>query len=295
MMRPQLRPGPLSWSSLWILPVRDRPAPSKEEEVNDVENAIEEQERPGYYAVIPADVRYDQSLPANAKLLYGEISALARKDGCCYAGNAYFAGLYGCTEPTVTRLISALVKAGYIARQVVKDKTGQIVLRKLWLKVSVPEELPPYKNDGTPQQFCMEGTHKNVGYKNTSSNNIKDPQEGPVSKRKNPCLTDEQIQAFCVEWIKTHGESWTAPEKNALYASVVGFYSPRDTKKHTPSRTLISVKTLFSKLRDYGAGNPAAMKEMLDRAIMGNWKSVFPLNDSAPAAEPPKEEKTEWL
>ena len=35
----------------------------------------------GYYAVIPAEVRYDKSLKPNAKLLYGELTSLCSRSG----------------------------------------------------------------------------------------------------------------------------------------------------------------------------------------------------------------------
>ena len=58
-------------------------------------------EKPNYYAVIPANVRYDKDLTANAKLLYGEISALAQKNGICFATKEYFSKLYNLSERAI--------------------------------------------------------------------------------------------------------------------------------------------------------------------------------------------------
>jgi len=71
-------------------------------------------ESPGYYAIIPATVRYDKSLPQGAKLLYGEISALCNKKGFCWARNEYFSELYKTSERTIIGWIQRLRDAGHI-------------------------------------------------------------------------------------------------------------------------------------------------------------------------------------
>lgn len=92
-----------------------------------------EDNRPGYYAIIPAAVRYDERLPPNAKLLYGEISALAGKEGYCFATNSYFARLYGMSPENVARLLTKLEQAGHIRRRIRRDDRGQVVERRLYL------------------------------------------------------------------------------------------------------------------------------------------------------------------
>ena len=70
--------------------------------------------RPSYYAIIPAHVRYDATLPPNAKLLYGEITALCSVEGFCWASNVYLAKLYGVNVRSIQNWIDALRLAGHI-------------------------------------------------------------------------------------------------------------------------------------------------------------------------------------
>lgn len=72
------------------------------------------QPKRGYDAVIPADVRYDNTLTIAARMMYGEIRALCNERGYCWASNDYFAKLYDKNSKTVSEWISSLAKAGYI-------------------------------------------------------------------------------------------------------------------------------------------------------------------------------------
>lgn len=104
-------------------------------------------EKPGYWAVLPSQVRYDHSIPPNAKLLYAEISSLTDLSGYCFASNAYFEQLYELSERTVIRLIRSLEAAGYIrveANEGGKEKrriyAGINPLQAPLTKMSVPPD-----------------------------------------------------------------------------------------------------------------------------------------------------------
>ena len=91
-----------------------------------------------YYAIIPADVRYDKRLKPLARLLYGEITALCNEKGYCWASNSYFAELYEVSDITISRYISELKEYGYI--KCIYDKTQEnIDKRKIYI-------IPSYQN-----------------------------------------------------------------------------------------------------------------------------------------------------
>ena len=85
-----------------------------------------------YYAIIPAEVRYDKRLKPLARLLYGEITALTNDKGYCWATNNYFANLYSISSATVSRYISQLKEYGYITIDY-KIKNNNIDKRKIYL------------------------------------------------------------------------------------------------------------------------------------------------------------------
>lgn len=87
-------------------------------------------DKPNYYAIIPADVRYDKELRANEKLLFGEISALTDSKGECYASNNYFANLYEVVPSAISRWIKDLEKKKYIEIEYIRENK-EIKQRKI--------------------------------------------------------------------------------------------------------------------------------------------------------------------
>ena len=81
--------------------------------------------RPNYYAIIPAKVRYDKNLKPAEKILYGELTALSNKNGYCHAKNRYFANLYNVSNETETQLFcSHSYVSGIYQKHILNGKGG---------------------------------------------------------------------------------------------------------------------------------------------------------------------------
>lgn len=124
------------------------------------------EEKKSYYAIIPANVRYDVDLTPNAKLLYGEITALCNERGYCWASNDYFAKLYNVSKVSVSNWISALVKKGYIFSEIIYKEGSKEILNR-YLKL-INEPIKENFNTPIKEKFKDNNTKINNTSNNTS-------------------------------------------------------------------------------------------------------------------------------
>ena len=94
---------------------------------------MSEKNKPSYWAVLPASVRYDPELTASARLLYGDIFTQAYATGYCYATNQELGDSLSLSQKRVSALVSELVNHGYISREIRRNpKTNEVLERRLY-------------------------------------------------------------------------------------------------------------------------------------------------------------------
>lgn len=237
----------------------------------------------GQFALIPAKVLYDDHIPATAKLLYGEIYRLSHANGYCYATNKDFMALLQRSENTVTELIKALENAGYIRVKMIRrfGATGDIVQRRIFVGQTLAPEDPEEPDGGTPENW------------GTSPRKLGDrPPENcdPTYKKKNnkkrvysppPDLWDR-----CTDFCGGDKE---------LEDALLGFLESRCIRKN-PLATGRALSILLNKLKKLSGGDHDVMTAMLDKAVLKNWDSVFPLKpDEMPKASSSRMEEQEGV
>ena len=135
--------------------------------------------KPNYYAVIPADVRYSKKLTPNAKLLYAEITALCNMNGKCTASTKYFCRLYEVSRSSIQNWLKLLEENNYITRDV-KYKQGSREIESRYIKLV---DTPSIKN-------YTDNTNINI-----NNNNLTDSNRKTFFKK--PTLDD--VKSYCIE------------------------------------------------------------------------------------------------
>lgn len=150
-------------------------------------------EKPNYYSILPAIVRYDIDLTDKAKLIYSEITSLANKTGECWANNEYFMKLFAISESTIIRIIRQLKRKNYIdINYIYKENSKEIKQRIIQLIGSV-------KNDTTSCQNWRLGGVKNDGDNNKHINNKKEIYKERILNDDN---LSANIKKSLIEWLE---------------------------------------------------------------------------------------------
>ena len=134
-------------------------------------------DKPSYYAILTADVRYDKTLKPLARLLFAEITALCNKEGYCWASNQYFADLYEVDKTTVSGWIGQLKTRGYITVQLeYKEGSKQILNRYMKINGEGIDEITKtsFQKDVDPIDQKTKGNTKTNTKTNITVNNVDD-------------------------------------------------------------------------------------------------------------------------
>lgn len=127
---------------------------------------MSEENRLGYYAVIPSTVLFNEALKANEKLLYAVITILANKEGYCFASNTYLAELFNVQPHTISNWISHLNKFNFVCVEIIRNDKNEIIQRRIY-----PNDTPyttkmtypyPIKNTESMSQI---GQYNNINNK----------------------------------------------------------------------------------------------------------------------------------
>lgn len=86
------------------------------------------------WCLIPPEIVSRGDLSPNEKLIVGRINGLCSIRGYCFASNNWLSHQFGLSPGTMSNIVSSLVRKNLLSREVVRNKEGRIVQRRLYTK-----------------------------------------------------------------------------------------------------------------------------------------------------------------
>ena len=233
---------------------------------------------PGFWAVIPAQVRYAEKIPSGAKLLYAEISSLTDRLGYCFATNKYFAELYGVGIRTVQRWLDALKAAGVIR---ITDGEGGSDQRKIYAGINplsaepATEMSPPHDKNVMGPMTEMSRPHDKTVADNIDNkkSNKKEEQKPPVSPKEKLPLPKEVMERI---------EAYAGPDLQ-LRDALLHFAINRQANKK-PIKTQHAMSLLLTTLERTSEGDRDLKIDLIHEAEEHNWLTFYRHDDRRPQA-----------
>ena len=209
-------------------------------------------EKPNYFGILPANVRYDKNLKPMEKILYTEISSLTNKDGYCYATNSYFSKLYEVHKNTVGIWINNLEKQGYIKTVLIYKKgTKEIIERRIYINQKI--DTPINENIDTYQQKDLEPVNQKID--TPINENIEENNTSINNKINNIYL-------------------YRGKEFQKAFSD---FKIMRIGKKEPLSKPAEDL--ILMKLYRLAGDNEQLAIEILNKSTINSWKDIFPLDN----------------
>ena len=240
---------------------------------------METTEKPNYWAVIPAKVRYDDQLPPMARLLYAEISSLTDATGYCFASNAYFQRLFDVAERTLQRHLRVLEIRGYIR---IENGNGGPGRRRIFAGIN-PLSGNPDKNVGVTPTKMSPNPDKNVARNKKENKKENNPPAAPqgAGGANGEIWDREAFEAFWQLYPKKKDKAKAVKEWNRLKA---------DRKlMRVMSAALKTQMASEEWQRDNGRAIPYPCRWLSHR----RWEDEQDVTLAAPAAA--GEEGPEWI
>ena len=205
-------------------------------------------EKPNFYGIMPADVRYDRNLKPMEKILYTEITALTNSKGYCFATNSYFAELYEVHKNTVGTWISNLEKQGYIKTVLIYKKgTKEIMERRIYINqknvIPINEKIDTPINEkvDTYQRKACDPINEKVEDNNTRL-----------------ILNNNIIYLFKSSEFKEKFD-----------------YFVQERKKEGKDLGILEIDLYQKRLYELSKGDEKEALKILEKAIMRNWKDFY--------------------
>ena len=201
-------------------------------------------EKPNYYAIIPAEVRYCKALIPNAKLLYAEITALCNMNGKCTASTEYFCRLYEVSRVSIQKWLKNLEDNNHIRRVNIYKQGSKEILTRVITLVNTPSK-----------EKLTDNTNINITNTNLTDSNTKGSFVKPTiidikeycKERKNNVDAETFFDFYeSKDWLigKNKMKNWKA--------SVRTWEKSRNNKNNTNDRT---TPHFHQKGKDYGDGS----------------------------------------
>lgn len=210
------------------------------------------------------------AIPANAKILYGVLSSLMRREGYCWPSNAQLAEAMHCSEDTASRLVTVLGEAGHIKIVIEPNRTTGGKIRRIY--PALPEPVLAETDEGysaiLPSTYSAKKPR--VIGKNAESLYIDGYKKDNKKKKEKEKPTASAVAASLLESCEGYGHEVTEAMQQFLTMRL-------EIKK--PLKSKQAATLLWNKLTTLSEEDPAHMTALLRTAAERQWLSLYQLKE----------------